>query len=195
MRRAAVISAAALVVLALPVASYAATTRSHKQGGVMSTRSHQQGGVMSTRSHQQGGVMRTHGSAHRSGHHGGDRGSALGDLFSTIIESAIDTAAEGAGPGMLFIPVPGAAGGGYYVEQLVSPYDSAYDRVMTAYMRSSAVTGYRPVGVPELVVGAPPATVQVGEAVFRYDGLTGKYIQLAQADAHRALPPPAPPPR
>jgi hypothetical protein len=85
----------------------------------------------------------------------------------------------------------------YYNPGIPSPWDSAYDRAMTLHFRNVFVTGiFDPEpGYPETppVRGVQPYRYPSGPAVFQYDGLTGQYVQLAQYDAARALPPPAAP--
>jgi hypothetical protein len=83
-----------------------------------------------------------------------------------------------------------------YDPQLPSPYDSAYDRAMTLHFRSPEVSGTW-VGEPRFphtppVHGVRAYRIQSGTAVLQYDGLTGEYITLSQADAQRAFPPSAP---
>jgi hypothetical protein len=89
-----------------------------------------------------------------------------------------------------------------YDPPIPSPYDTAYDRAMTLHFRSAEVSGTY-TGEPGYPHIPPVASVQPyrgfsGATVLQYDGLTGEYIALAQADARRFLaalgPPIAPPP-
>lgn len=85
-----------------------------------------------------------------------------------------------------------------YNAPIPSPWDTAYDRGMTLHFRSPAVSGTW-IDEPGLPHTPPIRPVQwyrvpYGVAVLQYDGLTGEYITLAQADAVRALPPALPPP-
>lgn len=86
----------------------------------------------------------------------------------------------------------------YYNTLIPSPYDTAYDRAMVLHFRSPPVSGefFVDPGYPPTppVLGVQPYRFPAYGGVYQYDGLTGQYILLAQADAVRALPPPAPPP-
>jgi hypothetical protein len=80
----------------------------------------------------------------------------------------------------------------YYNTGIPSPYDTAYDRAMTLHFRTPFVTGHvdpEP-GYPHTppVFGVQPYRFVSGPAVYQYDGLIGEYVELAQYDAHRALP-------
>jgi len=80
----------------------------------------------------------------------------------------------------------------YYNTGLPSHWDSAYDRAMTLHFRTPFVTGHidpEP-GYPHTppVFGVQPYRFVSGPAVYQYDGLIGEYVELAQYDAHRALP-------
>jgi hypothetical protein len=79
-----------------------------------------------------------------------------------------------------------------YNPPIPSPYDSAYGRVMTQYMRSRTVGGeylFEPGYLPRPPVpGLPPFRIAAGGAVFEYDLMADGYIPLAQSDAPRALP-------
>jgi hypothetical protein len=85
-----------------------------------------------------------------------------------------------------------------YNPPIPSPDDSAYDRVMTQYMRARerggeylVEPGYAP--SPPLP-GLPRFVVAAGGGVFEYDIMANGYVQLAQSDAQRALAVAAPPP-
>jgi hypothetical protein len=82
-----------------------------------------------------------------------------------------------------------------YDPPIPSPWDTAYDRAMTLHFRSPEVSGTYS-GEPGLphtppVRGVQHYRVEAGAAVLQYDGLTGRYIRLAQRDAQRAFPAPA----
>jgi len=89
-------------------------------------------------------------------------------------------------PQMPFAPLP------VYNPLIPSPWDSAYDRVMTLHFRSPEVSGAY-VGEPGYphtppVRGGQPYRVQSGTAVLQYDGMAGQYITLSQEDARLAFP-------
>ena len=88
-------------------------------------------------------------------------------------------------------PVPVALPWPAYNPPIPSPYDSAYDRVMTQYTYAREFDGeylYEPPYVPRPPLpGLPHFRVAAGGAVFEYDLMAGGYVQLAQRDAQRAI--------
>ena len=77
-----------------------------------------------------------------------------------------------------------------YNPPIPSLCDSAYNRVMTQYMRARETDreyvvepGY--VSKPALPA-RPHLRLAAGGAVFEYDGMAGGYVQLAQRDAQHA---------
>ncbi len=89
-----------------------------------------------------------------------------------------------------------------YNPPIPSPYDSAYDRVMTQYTRARELRGeylIEPPYVPQPPLpGLPHFRVAASGAVYEYDIMADGYVQLAQRDVPRALPvavPFPPPPR
>jgi len=101
----------------------------------------------------------------------------------------------------LAVPLVPVAPSPLYDPPIPSPDNPAYDRAMTLHFRSPEVSGtwVDEPGLPHTppVVGIQHYRVQTAAAVLEYDGLTGEYIPLAQADARRLFPPvaaaPAPP--
>ena len=85
-----------------------------------------------------------------------------------------------------------------YNPPIPSPDDSAYDRVMTQYMRAREWRGeylIEPPYVPgPALPGLPHFRVAAGGAVYEYDIMADGYVQLAQRDAQRALAAVAPTP-
>jgi len=85
-----------------------------------------------------------------------------------------------------------------YNPPVPSVNDSAYDRVMTQYVRARELGGeYRiePPYVPQPPLpGAPHFRVAASGAVYEYDIMADGYVQLAQRDAQRALASVAPTP-
>jgi hypothetical protein len=79
-----------------------------------------------------------------------------------------------------------------YNPPIPSPYDSAYDRVHTQYMRAREWRGeylIEPPYVPNPPLpGLPHFVAAAGGAVFEYDIIADGYVQLAQRDVPRALP-------
>ena len=90
-----------------------------------------------------------------------------------------------------------AIGPDYYNVLIPSTWDTAYDRIVVTHFRSPTVTGfYDPEAPPPSWHGVLPYRIRTGEAVLQYDGLIGRYVPLAQADAAliaAAVPPPPPP--
>ncbi len=89
-----------------------------------------------------------------------------------------------------------------YNPPIPSPYDSAYDRVHTQYMRAREFGGEYLIEPPYIpnppLPGLPHFVAADGGRVFEYDLIAGGYVQLAQRDVPRALPvavPLPPPPR
>jgi hypothetical protein len=78
-----------------------------------------------------------------------------------------------------------------YNPPIPSTDDSAYDRVMTQYMRAREWRGeyvVEPDYVPwPPVPGLPRFVVAAGGGVFEYDVMANGYVQLPQRDAQRAL--------
>jgi hypothetical protein len=79
-----------------------------------------------------------------------------------------------------------------------SPYDPAYDRVVVDHFRTPTVTGFDEPWRPKPVwPGILPYRASVPDGVVQYDGLIGRYVPLAHADAVRVaaaalpLPPPS----
>jgi hypothetical protein len=65
-----------------------------------------------------------------------------------------------------------------------SPYDSAYDRVVSDHFRNPRAAGfYEPGHSKPLLPGTIPYRVRVGDSVLQYDGLMGRYVPLARTDA------------
>jgi hypothetical protein len=85
----------------------------------------------------------------------------------------------------------------YYDPPIPSPYDSAYDRVMTQHFRPPPVIVEYPVvrGYPVIpqIRGTQPYRFAAGGAVFEYDLMADGYVPLAQRDAQRARGVAAPP--
>jgi hypothetical protein len=80
----------------------------------------------------------------------------------------------------------------YYNTGIPSPWDPAYDRAMTLHFRSPFVTA---IVEPEPGYPHTPPVRAVawyrygsGSTVYQYDGITGQYIALSQADAWRFYP-------
>lgn len=84
----------------------------------------------------------------------------------------------------------------YFAWMIPSPLNPGYDRAMVLLFRSPAVSGFYTddpgYPVTPVVAGVAPYERRECCAVFQYDGMTGQYIQLSQADSAHA--PPAPPP-
>ena len=87
----------------------------------------------------------------------------------------------------------------YYTFLIPSPYDPAYDRVMVDHFDTPVVSGYdEPWRRKPVWPGVLPYRMRVAGGILQYDGLLGRYVPLAQADAAliaAALPPPPPPPK
>jgi len=98
-----------------------------------------------------------------------------------------------------FVPPPAIAareGPDLYNFLFPSPYDPAYDRVVVDHFRTPTVTGYDEPWRPKPVwPGILPYRASAPDGIEQYDGLTGRYVRLAAADAARvAAPLPLPPP-
>jgi hypothetical protein len=92
----------------------------------------------------------------------------------------------------------------YFAWNIPATSNPGYDRAMVLLLHSPAVSGIYTddPGYPAtpVVNGVAPYQRDVCCGVFQYDGTTGEYIQLSQADAAHAIRPPgdvpipAPPP-
>jgi hypothetical protein len=98
-----------------------------------------------------------------------------------------------------FVPPPVVIvreGPDYYNFLIPSPYDPAYDRVMVDHFETPVVSGYdEPWRKKPVWPGVLPYRMRVADGVLQYDGLIGRYVPLARADAAlvaAALPPPPP---
>ena len=84
----------------------------------------------------------------------------------------------------------------YYNFLVPSTYDPAYDRVVTDHFRTPVATGVdEPWRSTPVWPGILPYRMRVAEGVLQYDGLIGRYVPLARADAARiaaAVPMPLP---
>src|SRR3984893_17987670 len=85
----------------------------------------------------------------------------------------------------------------YYNVLIPNPWDTLYDHIVVDHFRSPTVTGfYNPEAPPPSWHGVLPYRIRTGDAVLQYDGVIGRYVPLAQADAAliaAAVPPPPPP--
>jgi hypothetical protein len=94
-------------------------------------------------------------------------------------------------------PQVAAIGPDLYNVLIPNPWDTAYDPIVVEHFRSPAVTGfYSPEATPPSWHGVLPYRIRTGDAVLQYDGLIGRYVPLAQADAAlvaAAVPQPPPP--
>ena len=85
-----------------------------------------------------------------------------------------------------YTPRPALAGVGgrdNYNPAIPSPYDSAYDRVVSDHFRNPGATGfYEPGHSKPVWPGIIPYRVRVGDSVLQYDGLLGRYVPLARSD-------------
>jgi hypothetical protein len=71
-----------------------------------------------------------------------------------------------------------------YNPAIPSPYDSAYDRVVSDHFRNPRAAGFYELGHSKPVLpGSIPYRVRVGDSVLQYDGLMGRYVPLARTDA------------
>jgi hypothetical protein len=89
------------------------------------------------------------------------------------------------------------AGPDYYNMLVPNTWDPLYDHIMVDHFRSPVVTGfYQPEAPRPSWHGVLPYRIRTGEVVLQYDGLIGRYVPLARADAAliaAAVPPPPPP--
>ena len=89
-----------------------------------------------------------------------------------------------------------AIGRDSYNMLIPSTWDTLYDHIMVDHFRSPAVAGFYSAEVARPSWhGIRPYRIRSGEAVLQYDGVIGRYVPLAQADAAlvaAAVTPPAP---
>jgi hypothetical protein len=100
--------------------------------------------------------------------------------------------------GRIPVAVPRPAPFPAYNPPIPHPYDSAYDRVMTQYMRARERRGEYLIEPPYVpwppLPGLPHFRVAANGAVYEYDIMADGYVQLAQRDVPRALAAVAPTP-